>query len=287
MADPTVEFASSFAGSTSRSDAGLTFRPSSRDEAARGVEAAHRLGITMHASPSERGVHLDLSRLDRILEVDERSRLIHVEVGLSLGAVESKLGTFGSSLMTAASPSISVSGYLASGCSGARVADDDPVSQTVAGLDAVTLDGRRLKIRPAPRRAVGPDLVGAVLASGWALAIPLSVHLVARPRRALHALGYQFSSKADAEHALAWMRGRGVRPAHARLRADGEGALLSIWLEAGPLLSPMQAIVTEEARSRGASATEPDPYEAEVVSPKAAPALDGFVASLRHGARSG
>jgi FAD/FMN-containing dehydrogenase len=281
MADRVTEFASSFAASTARNGAGLTFRPSSRDEAVRGVEAANRLGVALHESPNEQGVHLDLSRLDRVLEIDERSRLIHVEVGLTLGAVESKLSALGSSLMTAASPSLSVSAYLASGCAGARVADDDPVSQTVSGLEAVTLDGRRLQIRPAPRRAVGPDLISAILASGWALGIPLSVHLVARPRRALHALGYRFSSEADAEHALAWMRGRGVRPAHSRLRVDGDGTLLSIWLEGGPLLSPMQAIVASEARSRGALVTEPEPYEADVVTPKPSPALDGFEASLR------
>src|SRR5690606_31468452 len=160
---------------------------------------------------------------------------------------------------------------LASTCAGAREVDDDPVGQTVAGLEAVALDGRHLQIRAAPRRAVGPDLVGAILASEWALAIPLSVHLVVRPPRALHALGYRFGAEADARRALAWIRGRGARPAHARVRVDGDGALLSIWLEAGALLSPMQSIVTDEARRRGGTVSEPDPLTADAASPPPSP----------------
>jgi alkyldihydroxyacetonephosphate synthase len=281
MTDSLAEFASSFGRSASRRGDGLVFRPESRDEAARGVRLARGLGLGLQAAPSVGDVHLDLSGLDRVLEIDERSRLVHVEVGISIDAVESRLSALGSSLMTAASPALTVGQYLASGCAGARSVDDDPVSQAVAGLEAVALDGRVLQIRPAPRRAVGPDLINAILASGWSIAIPLSVHLVARPARSLHALGYRFESRDEAERALAWIRGRGARPAHTRLLLDGEGALLSLWLEAGPLLSPMQAIVTQEAKARGAKVAEPADYAAETATVRPSPALAAFEASLR------
>jgi FAD/FMN-containing dehydrogenase len=281
MTDPFAEFASAFGPSASRHDEGIVFGPESREEAARGVGLAGRLGLTLHAAQGRGDVHLDLSRLNRVLELDERSRLVHVEVGTSIDAVESELSARGSSLMTAASPSLTVGEYLASGCAGARSVDDDPVSQAVAGLEAVALDGRVLRIRPAPRRAVGPDLINAILASGWSIAIPLSVHLVARPLRSLHALGYRFDSRDEAERALAWIRGRGARPAHTRLLVDGEGALLSLWLEAGPLLSPMQAIVTQEAKARGATVAEPAAYTADAVAARPSPALAAFESTLR------
>jgi FAD/FMN-containing dehydrogenase len=282
MVDALSEFASSFEASSSRRDGGLAFRPGNREEAVRGARLAHRLGLRFASTPSV-GVQLDLSGLDRILEIDERSGLVHAEVGASLGSIEANLATRGRSLMTAASRSLTLAEYLATGCAGARGVDDDPVGQHVAGLEAVTLDGRLLEIRPAPRRAVGPDWINAILASDWSIAIPLSAHLVARQARSLHALGYRFATEEDASSALAWMRGRGVRPAHTRLRLDAGGALLSIWLEADRLLSPMQRIVTEEARSRGGSVAEPDDHEADVPSPRPSPALAPFEAALREG----
>jgi FAD/FMN-containing dehydrogenase len=248
MADALDQFVSSFAGSSSRAEAGVLFRPRQREEAARGIRFAHELGVALHATPRHGGVQLDLSSLTRTLEVDERSRLVHVEVGATLGTIQAQLETWGSSLMTAASPSLTVGEYLASGCAGARAVDDDPVSQAVAGLEAVALDGRLLRIRPAPRRAVGPDLIGAILASGWSLAIPLSAHLVvpARAPRARSSIRV-----AGRRGARARLDARARRPAcaHAPARRRRRRAPLAL-ARSGPA-----ALADADHRHRGGAVT--------------------------------
>ena len=68
----------------------------------------------------------------------------------------------------------------------------DPADHLVAGLTATLRDGRTLSIRPAPRRAVGPDLIALVVGMeeryarverAW-----LRVHRLDAPRPQVHPL---------------------------------------------------------------------------------------------------
>ncbi len=62
--------------------------------------------------------------------------------------------------------SCSVGEWLGRGAPGTRDRWLDPVDQLLAGLDAPLTDGRVLCIRPAPRRAVGPDLTALFVGAG-------------------------------------------------------------------------------------------------------------------------
>jgi alkyldihydroxyacetonephosphate synthase len=53
--------------------------------------------------------------------------------------------------------------WLARGAPHARDRWRDPADHLLAGLEAELPDGRTLVVRPAPRRATGPDLVGLVV----------------------------------------------------------------------------------------------------------------------------
>ena len=53
--------------------------------------------------------------------------------------------------------------WLASGAPGAPSAFADPADHLVAGLEATLVNGKKLEVRPGPRRAVGPDLVALVV----------------------------------------------------------------------------------------------------------------------------
>ncbi len=58
---------------------------------------------------------------------------------------------------------LTLASWLEDGAVGAGDGWLDPADHLVAGLEAELLDGRTLVVRPAPRRATGPDLVAIVL----------------------------------------------------------------------------------------------------------------------------
>jgi alkyldihydroxyacetonephosphate synthase len=106
---------------------------------------------------------------DRVA-IDEASLLACVDGGTELAALERRLAASGLTLdarfAEAGGAGVTVDEWLARGAPGARDRWLDPVDQLVAGLDATLVDGRSLRIRPAPRRAVGPDLSALFVGAG-------------------------------------------------------------------------------------------------------------------------
>ena len=93
-----------------------------------------------------------LASIDGTRKVDDAERELRAQ-GL----------TFDASLP---SPASTLAEWLARGAPGARDRWLDPVDQLLAGLDATLKDGRKIAIRPAPRRAVGPDLTALFVGAG-------------------------------------------------------------------------------------------------------------------------
>ena len=193
----------------------------------------------------------------RALVIDERSGIVHVGCDVTLAEVERALEAHGLTLGLRGAPmDAPVGQWLASGAPGARAHADDPVAQLLSGLDFVRADGTPVSIRPAPRRAVGPDLVDALVAGRAALGAVRGAHLVARRALASELVAYRFASRRDAEVACAQARGAGVRPAWTELedgargsapRDGGGGVTLRVALE-GPLARRrMQARVLDRA----------------------------------------
>jgi alkyldihydroxyacetonephosphate synthase len=90
--------------------------------------------------------------------LDEHSGLIALAGDAHLDVAERALRERGLTTGLDAPPSTDVNGWVASGMPGLPDAWLDPVEQRLAGLDAVLASGARLHLRPAPRRATGPDL---------------------------------------------------------------------------------------------------------------------------------
>ncbi|MEO8903144.1 MAG: FAD-linked oxidase C-terminal domain-containing protein, partial [Polyangiaceae bacterium] len=92
--------------------------------------------------------------------LDALSHLAEVDAQLSLGATESFLARAGLSLGldTSADWSASVAAWVARGFPGARDAWLDPVATRITGFEA-TAGGVQARVRAAPRRATGPDLL--------------------------------------------------------------------------------------------------------------------------------
>jgi alkyldihydroxyacetonephosphate synthase len=91
--------------------------------------------------------------------VDRQSLLARIEGTADLAAAERLLNEEDLTLdVRLPSDAVSIADWLARGAPGARDPWLDPVDQLVAGFDATLADGRSISVRPAPRRAVGPDL---------------------------------------------------------------------------------------------------------------------------------
>jgi alkyldihydroxyacetonephosphate synthase len=124
------------------------------------------------------------------VEIDRASLLACAGGSTEMAALERRLAgsglTLDARLEEAGAGRLTVGEWLARGSPGARDRWLDPVDQLVAGLDATLVDGRALRVRPAPRRAVGPDLsalfVGAGGRFGQVDAAWLRVHARGVPR---------------------------------------------------------------------------------------------------------
>jgi alkyldihydroxyacetonephosphate synthase len=116
--------------------------------------------------------------------LDRASQLVHAAGSATLADVERALAHEGLSLGLGpdAPPRdrTSVAAWLASGAPGAPDPWLDPVDHLVAGFTARLASGVELEVRPAPRRAVGPDLFALFFGQEGKAGAITSAHLRAR-----------------------------------------------------------------------------------------------------------
>jgi alkyldihydroxyacetonephosphate synthase len=92
------------------------------------------------------------------LSLDRESLLVHAKGSDRLSDLEVTLSLQGLTLDLEKIPDATVAAWLETGAEGARSAWLDPADHLVAGITT-----NRFSIKPAPRRAVGPDLLSLVL----------------------------------------------------------------------------------------------------------------------------
>jgi alkyldihydroxyacetonephosphate synthase len=122
------------------------------------------------------------------LAIDRASLLVRVPGAVTIAQLEEQLRREGLTLaIQVQDTSIPIAEWLARGAPGAPSSFADPADHLVAGLSATLANGRHLEIRPAPRRAVGPDLLGLILGAnerfGTIDRVWLRVHALDEPRR--------------------------------------------------------------------------------------------------------
>jgi len=120
-----------------------------------------------------------------MIELDRESLLVRVSAAERFADVEDYLVARG--LTLGASYDGTIGAWLESGAPGARSAWLDPADHLVAGFSArVRASNASFAVKPAPRRAVGPDSLSLVLGlRGRLLALEsawLRVHRVTVPR---------------------------------------------------------------------------------------------------------
>jgi alkyldihydroxyacetonephosphate synthase len=122
--------------------------------------------------------------------MDRASQIVHASGDATLAEVERALAREGLSLaLGEGAPDLeraTVGAWIAAGAPGAPDPWLDPVDHLLAGFAARLASGSELTVRPAPRRAVGPDLAALFLGMRGEAGVITSAHLRAhgesRPR---------------------------------------------------------------------------------------------------------
>jgi len=225
------------------------------------------------------GIALDLTRLDRIVEVDERSLTATVEAGLAGPALEERLQPLG--LTLAHYPGsfhfgATIGGYLAARGSGVASTKYGKPEDMVLSVEAALPPGQLVSTLPVPSHAAGPGLLQLLVGSEGTLGVITSATLRLDPEpETRRFLAFSFDTVFDGlEAGRRIMTGR-WRPAVMRLydEADRErlsrilgleidGALLVVVCDGDPRLADLEAeVITEICTGRGARDLGPSPAE--------------------------
>jgi alkyldihydroxyacetonephosphate synthase len=141
-------------------------------------------GVCGGAQAQTQAVVLDLSRMDRIGEVDAISHTVEVQAGVRGDRLEQELAKLG--LTTGHYPqSVAIStvgGWIAASSAGQASTGFGAIEDILLGLTAVLPDGEILRLRSVPRSAAGPDLRRLLVGSEGTLAVVTEATLACRAR---------------------------------------------------------------------------------------------------------
>jgi alkyldihydroxyacetonephosphate synthase len=139
-------------------------------------------GVLASVGPAERVV-VDLSGLNQIGDVDEKSRLVRAGAGVTgpaltehLAATEYLLGHEPQSLAIS-----TVGGWIATRACGQLSARYGGIESLLAGFTAVLPGGRIVQSKTVPRRAAGPDVASLLVGSEGTLGIVTEADLRVSP----------------------------------------------------------------------------------------------------------
>ncbi|MGH2857362.1 MAG: FAD-binding oxidoreductase [Solirubrobacteraceae bacterium] len=151
---------------------------------------------SLEAPPDESRpvISLDLSRLDRLVDIDEASRLARVQTGVSGPSLERQLGARGWTLghFPDSFTHSTLGGWIATRSSGMQSDRYGDVADLLKGVRVVTPSGM-LVARPIPAASTGPSIRQMVLGSEGRLGVitEATVQVRRHPERRV-ILGYLF-----------------------------------------------------------------------------------------------
>ncbi len=143
-------------------------------------------GVCGGAEAAAGSVVLDLSRMDKIADVDLASRVVHVQAGVRGDQLEEVLARHGLTVgHYPQSVAIStVGGWIAASSAGQASTGFGAIEDVLLGLTAVLPQGGILRCRPVPRSAAGPDLRRLLVGSEGMLGVVTEAALACRARPA-------------------------------------------------------------------------------------------------------
>jgi alkyldihydroxyacetonephosphate synthase len=172
----------------------VVVKPHDDDEVAAVVKIAnhHRVpvvpwgggsGTQGAAIPTHGGIVIDLTGMDRIVEIDERSLTVTAEAGVNGKKLEAELNQRGLMLphYPASAEWATVGGYVAARGSGVLSTRYGKIEDLVISLRLVTPTGEIVDTLPVPRHAVGPDIAPLFIGSEGSLGVITRVRLQLAP----------------------------------------------------------------------------------------------------------
>ncbi len=139
-------------------------------------------------------ISLDMSRLDQVLEIDERSRLARVQAGVMGPALEEQLGRRGWTLghFPDSFTYSTLGGWIATRSSGMQSDKYGDIADITRAVRVITPNGV-LATRPVPATATGPSVREMILGSEGRLGVitEATIHVHRVPERR-EILGYLF-----------------------------------------------------------------------------------------------
>jgi alkyldihydroxyacetonephosphate synthase len=216
---------------------GVVVRPTSSQDVSRVLKVAskHRIAVTAQGGRSsvvggavapEGAIALDMTGLDRVLEIDTVSGTVSVEAGVfgpdlerAVNGMGWTVGHFPQSFELA-----TVGGWIA--CRGAGQYSNryGKIEDIVRGMSVVLASGERIELGGrAPRQAVGPDLMQLFVGSEGALGVITRATLVMHPApKSERRAAYRFANFDDGLDACRRIMQRDARPAVLRLYDESE-----------------------------------------------------------------
>ena len=182
--------------------------------------SAGRSGVCGGAIPIVGGVVLDVTGLDRVVDIDDRSLVLTAEAGVFGDVLEAHLRSQGYTLghWPQSIELSTVGGWLACRSAGQYSTRYGKIEDMVVGVTAVTGAGSLMHTGGVPRAAVGPDLTQLLVGSEGTLAVITEARLRIHPLAPAERVAvYGFASFADGLDACRRILRRGATPAVLRL----------------------------------------------------------------------
>lgn len=147
-------------------------------------------GVVGAALPTQAGILLDLSRLNKILVLDETNLLVKVQAGMMGHHLEAELNSRGFTLNH--SPQSlnrsTVGGWIATRACGQFSSRWGGIEDLALALTVALSNGEMITTRLAPRAALGPDIKNIFIGSEGTLGIVIDVTLKIFPLAETHSL---------------------------------------------------------------------------------------------------
>ncbi|MBX9609093.1 MAG: FAD-binding oxidoreductase [Gammaproteobacteria bacterium] len=182
--------------------AGLAAQPASAEDVIALLARARRErlpvyvrgGGTMYAggaNPAAGGLVIDVSRMNRVLELDLERGVVVVEPGIRFADLLARLAGHGQTvgIVPSTGPAATVGGALAAHALGTGSARHQSMGDCVAGLEVILADGTRLRTGSAAcsdagffqRYCLGPDLTGLFIGADGVFGVVTAIALWLHP----------------------------------------------------------------------------------------------------------